>query len=72
MTNATGDPAGPTAHDDAYEVLVRILAAKLALPIDPEWVTGIAQQLATSLAMADLLESVDLTEDAPPAPVFTP
>lgn len=52
------------------EALVRILAPTFNLTIAPEWVHGVAQQLATTLAMADLLDSIDLGDEAQPAPVY--
>lgn len=72
MTNTTREQKYAAGGDDDYETLVRIMARKLDVPIEPDWVPGIAQQLATTLAMADVLESVELPDDAQPAPVFTP
>lgn len=55
---------------EVMEELVRGLADALDLPVKPEWVTGVAQQLGITLTMADLVESVDLSDEAQPAPVF--
>lgn len=57
-------------EQQALEELVRTMAEALDLPVQPAWVPGIAQQLAVTLTMADLLESVDLAEDAQTAPGY--
>lgn len=73
MTNATPEHGDTTnREDDSCEKLVRIMAAKLKIPLEPDWVPGIAQQLRTTLAMADMIDAVALPDDAQPAPVFTP
>jgi hypothetical protein len=72
MTSTQREQTATGDGDEGYETLVRIMATKLKLPLEPEWVPGIAQQLATTLAVADMLESVELPDDAQPAPVFTP
>jgi hypothetical protein len=52
------------------EVLVRVMADALDLPLRDEWVGGTAQQLTITLAMADLLETIELGDAAEPAPVY--
>lgn len=52
------------------EALTRALADVLELPIEPAWLPGVAQQLAVSLAMADLLDTVEIGDEASPAPVY--
>lgn len=55
---------------ESMEALVRGMAAALDLRLQPEWVAGVAQQLAITLTMADLVESVELGDDAHAAPVY--
>ena len=59
------------ARDQAsMELVVRAMADALDLPVRAEWVGAVAQQLTITLAMADLLETVDLDDAAEPAPVY--
>jgi len=55
---------------ESMEVLVRVMADALDLPLRDEWVGGTAQQLTITLAMADLLETIELGDAAEPAPVY--
>ena len=48
---------------ESMERLVRVMAGALDLPARDEWVGGIAQQLTITLAMADLLETIELVAD---------
>lgn len=54
----------------SMDVLVRAMAAVLDLPVRDEWVGGVAQQLTITLAMADVLETVELGDAAEPAPAY--
>ncbi len=72
-TSATPEQGDTSSREnDNCEMLVRIMAAKLKIPLEPDWVPGIAQQLCTTLALADMIDAVALSDDAQPAPVFTP
>ncbi len=57
-------------EQESMEMLVRVMAGALDLPARDEWVGGIAQQLTITLAMADLLETIELGDAAEPAPVY--
>jgi len=65
------DTAAPPLRDPKrMEALVRSFAEVLALAAEDAWVPGIAQQLAITLAMGDLIEGADLGDEAQPAPVY--
>lgn len=51
---------------------VERLAALLGLPLEPESVIVVAEQLAGYLAVARLLEEFPLPDDVQPAPIFRP
>ncbi len=55
---------------EILEPLARALGDVLGLAIEPDWMPGVAQQLAITLAMADILETVEIGEEASPAPVY--
>lgn len=59
-----------TRHVEQMEAIVQALSIALGLDVAPEWVPGVAQQLTVSLSMADLLDTVDLPDEAQPAPVY--
>lgn len=54
----------------SMEALVRAMAEALDLPVRDEWVSGVAQQLTITLAMGDLLETVEFDDASEPAPVY--
>ena len=54
----------------SMEALARALAGALRLPLAPEWLAGVAQQLTITLTMADLLDGVALDDEAQTAPIY--
>jgi hypothetical protein len=54
------------------ENLVTILAAAIALPLDPAHREGVALNLGRLLAQADIVMSLALPPDTEPAPIFRP
>ncbi len=55
---------------EAMEALTRALADVLRLPVKPEWLPSVAQQLAITLALADALEAVEVGDETSAAPVY--
>lgn len=51
---------------------VERLAAIVGLPLDPESVAAVAEQLTGLLASARLFSELALPEDIEPAPIFRP
>lgn len=54
----------------ALEPVVVGLARALDLPLEAVWVEGVARQLEITLAMADLVATVELDDEAPSASVY--
>jgi hypothetical protein len=62
------DAAG--RDQERINALVRAMAEAINLPVRPEWVPGVANQLSITLAMADLVESVELGDVNASAPAY--
>jgi hypothetical protein len=58
------------ATKGSLDDLVTAAADALALPIDPAWRPAVRTHLEITLKHADLVEELDLPDDAEPATVF--
>ena len=54
------------------EALIDIAVSLLALRIEPDYRSGIKQNLKTAAKMAALMEQTELPDDTEPAPVYRP
>lgn len=69
MTTASTEPL-PLPSIAQLEAVVVTLAAPLGLKIEAEWLAGVALQFQISLKMAQLLDTVPLTDETEAAPVY--
>ncbi len=60
----------PQPDNDTLEALIEASAKALRLPIEPEWLPTIRQNLSVSYRLASLVEEFDLPDESEPAPVF--
>ena len=60
----------PEIDDRALESLIDAGAAALGLAIEAEWKAGIKANLQVSLRLAALVATLELPDEAEPAPVF--
>lgn len=56
--------------DETLDALIAASAALLRLSIAPEWLPAIRQSLAVSYSLAEVVEELELPDEAEPAPVF--
>lgn len=60
----------PPPDSDTLNALIEASAKALRLPIEPEWLPAIRQNLSVSYRLASLVEEFELPDESDPAPVF--
>jgi hypothetical protein len=55
---------------DSLDTYIDAAAQMLALPVAPEWKPAVRAHLEAALQLAEIVEQLQLPDEAEPAPVF--